>query len=394
MTKYDFDKAIARKGTDCMKYDRVAEACGSDDVLPMWVADMDFETPPFVMRAIEKRMKQGIIGYTCRGERYYDSIINWNREQYGVELKSEMISYVPGVVCGIYLAIQCFTEKGDRILIQEPVYHPFRLVPEASGREVVFSSLTRTEDSFQMNLERLRNDIKGCRMMILCNPHNPGGICWTSEQLQQVAEICAEEGVLVISDEIHCDMLFGGRRHIPFASVSDTARRISITLQAPTKTFNLPGIVASQAIVYDKDLRERFFHYIEGNDMDLGNIFAGDCVAACYSPEGLEWKQQMLDYVQGNIDALCEGLARVAPQIRVIRPQASFLAFLDCRGLGYTTQRQLDSFFADKAHIGVNSGAMFGPSGTGYVRINLGCPRSTVLKAVEMIGEAYAESRQ
>ena len=382
---YDFDEKVERKGTDCMKYDRVGEACGRCDILPMWVADMDFRTPPFVMEALGRRMQQGVMGYTCRDIGYYRSICNWNKQQYGMEVRPEEICYVPGVVCGIFLTLQCMTKEGDRILIQEPVYHPFRLVPEACGRQVVMSSLRRTETSFDMDMERLEKDIKGCKAMILCNPHNPGGVCWTREQLQQVARICHENGVLVISDEIHCDMVLGGRRHIPFASVCPEARENSITLQAPTKTYNLPGIVASHTIIYNEVLRERIFSYIQGCDMDLGNIFAGDCVKACYTPEALEWKTQMLEYVQGNIDYLCERLSEEAPAIKPIRPQASFLVFLDCRELGFETQEELEKFFSDKAHIGMNSGSMFGPGGNGYMRMNVGCPRSVLGQAIDQI---------
>lgn len=383
--KYNFDEIVPRKGTDCMKYDRVEWCCGRKNVLPMWVADMDFRTPPFVMDAIRRRMEQGIMGYTCSTDAYWDNICAWNREQYGVSLTRDMVAYVPGVVIGIYICLQCFTEKGDKVLIQEPVYHPFRIVPESSGRQIVMNSLRRTAESFEMDFDQLRKDIKGCRMMILCNPHNPAGICWTKEQLQEVAHICAEEGVMVISDEIHCDMLLGQRRHIPFASVSEEARQISITLQAPTKTFNLPGIVASQAIVYNKENREKLFSYIEGCDFDLGNVFAYDCAAACYTPEGLEWKTQMLEYVQGNIDHLCQRFAAEFPVIRPIRPQASFLVFLDCRDMGFQTQAELDDFFANKARVGLNSGAMFGPGGTGYMRMNVGCPRSVIDQALDQI---------
>lgn len=383
--KYNFDEAISRKNTDSIKYDCVGEACGNNEAIPLWVADMDFRTPPFIIRAIEKRLAQGILGYTRRDDGYYESICRWNREQYGMEVKPENICYVPGVVCGIYLVVQCLTKPGDKILIQEPVYHPFRIVPETCQREVVMSSLKRTEDSFDMDFDTLREDIKGCKLMILCNPHNPGGICWTREQLKEVAHICAENGVTLISDEIHCDMLLGGRRHIPLASVSDEAREISVTLQAPTKTYNMPGVVASQAIIYNNVTRERVFSYIEGCDMDLGNVFAGDCVKACYSDEALEWKTQMLDYVEGNVDYVCERLAKEAPAIRPIRPQASFLIFLDCRGLGFETQEQLNDFFAKEVGVGLNSGDMFGPSGKGYMRMNVGCPRATLKEAIDRI---------
>lgn len=383
--KYDFDEIVPREGTDAIKLDRAKDTCGSADLLPMWVADMDFRTPPFVMKALEKRMAQNILGYTCQNPPYYEAICRWNKEQYGVDITREMICYVPGVVTGIFLAVQALTEKGDRVLIQEPVYHPFTQVPETCGRQVVQSSLRRTETSFAMDFDRLRADIKGCKLMILCNPHNPVGICWEKEDLQKVAEICAEEGVFVVSDEIHCDMLFGGRRHVPFASVSETARRISITLQAPTKSFNMPGIVASHAIIYDEQLRSRYFNYIWGTDMDLGNVFACDCVMACYSDEGREWKQQMLDYVQGNIDLVRERLAAECPQIVPIMPQASFLVFLDCSGLGFKTQGELDQFFAMEAKVGMNSGAMFGKGGTGFMRLNVGCPRATVDEAIDRI---------
>ena len=388
--KYDFDEIVPRKGTDAIKLDRVKDACGSDDLIPMWVADMDFRTPPFVMNAIRHRLEQGILGYTCQNPPYYESICRWNKEQYGVDVTREMICYVSGVVCGIYLAVQAFTEKGDSILIQEPVYHPFTFVPETCERRVIQSPLTRTGTSFAMDFDRLRQDIKGCKLMILCNPHNPGGICWSEEDLQQVAHICAEEGVVVVSDEIHCDMLFRGRRHIPFASVSDEARRISITLQAPTKTFNMPGIVASHAIVYDERLRQRYFKYIWGTDMDLGNVFACDCVMACYSDEGREWKQQMLDYVWGNVELVVRRLAEECPRIRPIVPDASFLIFLDCTALGFKTQGELDRFFAFDAKVGMNSGAMFGRGGTGFMRMNVGCQRSVVNEAVDRIVRALS----
>ena len=388
---YDFDEIVSRVGTDCIKLDRVKDACGSDDLLPMWVADMDFRTPPFVLDAIRRRLGQGIMGYTGQNPPYYESICRWNKEQYGVDVTREMICYVPGVVSGIFLAVQALTEKGDRILVQEPVYHPFTFVPETCQRVVVQSPLRRTEKSFEMDFDRLRQDLHGCKLMVLCNPHNPGGICWSEEDLRQVAHICAEEGVTVVSDEIHCDMLFHHRRHIPFASVSEEARRISITLQAPTKTFNMPGIVASHAIVYDERLRHRYFNYIWGTDQDLGNVFACDCVMACYTDEGREWKQQMLDYVQGNIDLVCRRLEAECPQVRPIVPDASFLVFLDCTALGFKSQAEMDRFFAFEAKVGMNSGAMFGKGGTGFMRLNVASPRSVVDEAVSRIVRACAK---
>lgn len=389
--QYNFDEVIDRKGTDTYKHDYMGDICGGADtsnLIPMWVADMEFRTPSFVFDAIKKRLSQGILGYTAKPAPYYKAICAWNRSQYDMEVAPKMINYIPGVVSGIYMALMALTEKGDKVLIQEPVYHPFRIVPTTNDRLVVMSPLRRTESSFEMDFDRLEKDIQGCKMMILCNPHNPGGICWSRETLQKVAEICAKNKVVVVSDEIHCDMLFGGRKHIPFASVSETARNISITLQAPTKTFNLPGVVAAQAIVFNDELREKYFGYIQGSDMDLGNVFAFDCVRACYSEEGLEWKTQMLDYVDANIDYLIDVLSKECPKIKVIRPEASFLVFLDCREFGMT-QKELVDFFVKGAAIAMNPGDMFGPGGRGYMRMNVACPKSMMEQALKQIVNAY-----
>lgn len=388
--KYNFDEIIERRGTDTYKYGYMKDVCGRDDVIPMWVADMDFATPPFVIDTIRKRLSQNILGYTLPSDEYRNSIVRWCAGHYGWNISPEHINYVPGVVCGIYLAMQAFTQKGDKILIQEPVYHPFRIVPQGNGRQIVFNHLVRDEENgtFRMDLDALRNDIKGCSMMILCNPHNPAGICWDRETLQQVAHICKQEGVIVVSDEIHCDMILDQRRHIPFASVSDEARQITITLQAPSKTYNMPGVVCSHAIVPDDTLRQKYFSYISESDMDLGNIFAFSCSVACYSDEGDEWRRQMLDYVRENIRLLTEGLSDYSDKIKVIQPQASFLVFLDCRGMNFSTQKECTDFFANECLLCLNPGEMFGPGGTHYMRLNVGCPRQTLEKAIAQIRTA------
>lgn len=394
-----------------MKWKYMKQMWGREDLLPMWVADMDFQTPDFILHAIKHRLENHpVLGYTCSHDRYWDAICQWNLSHYGQKVEREEVNYVPGVVCGIYLCLQTFTEKGDRVLIQQPVYHPFHLVPEATDRVIVDSPLRWTGETFEMDLDRLREDVKGCKLMILCNPHNPAGICWSRETLEQVAEICAEAGTLVVSDEIHCDMLLGGRQHIPFAQVSEKARMNSITLQAATKTFNMPGIVASQAIVYNPVLREHYFSYIEGTDMDLGNAFAYDCVAAAYSDEGDAWRREMLAYVEGNINYMDAYLAEHCPLIKAIKPEASFLVFLNNRALlevlnskqtpyqkeegemlsdNQIAQRRLEYFYAEEALLALNSGSMFGDEGTGFMRINMGCPRSTVEKAMHQLKAAY-----
>ena len=380
-----FDEIIDRSGTDSFKFDKVAEFCGAADIMPMWVADMDFATPPFVMRALERCMSHRILGYTYGRDAYYQSIVSWCHDHYDWNICKEQINYIPGVVSGIFLAVQCLTEKSDRVLIQDPVYHPFRIVPETSQRVVVRNSLVRTAHGFDMDLDALRRDLEGCRLMILCNPHNPAGICWKRDTLIKVAEICHEKGVTVISDEIHCDMLLGGRRHIPFASVSEKARDIAITLQSPSKTFNMPGVVCAHMIIQNDDLREKVFNFMHGSDMDLGNAFAYECACACYSSEGDEWRKAMLEYISGNIRTLKEELQPVCDRISVIEPEASFLVFLDCRALGFGSGCDYQKFFAEKCGIGVNPGDLFGPGGLGYMRINIACPRSQVREAARRI---------
>lgn len=390
MKQYDFNELIERKGTDTYKYLNMKDVCGRDDVLPMWVADMDFATPDFVLETIQKRIGQQILGYTCPSTTYKESISSWCDMQYNWEVGTDDICNIPGVVSGIYLAMQAFTEKGDKILIQDPVYHPFRLVPQANDRTVVWNHLVRDDKTFHMDMDALRRDIKGCKMMILCNPHNPAGICWNRDTLAEVARICEEENVLVVSDEIHCDMLLGGRKHIPFASVSQAARERTITLQAPSKTFNLPGIVCAHAIVTDQKLRTRYFNYMKGSDMTLGNVFTFDCASACYSEQGDNWRKQMLCYVEENIRVLTEGLAAITDKIKVIQPEASFLVFLDCRDMGFVSQKECTRFFADKCGLCLNPGEMFGPNGKCYMRINAGCPRSTIMQALKQIKKGFA----
>ena len=388
--KYNFDEVIDRRGTGTYKYGELKNLFGREDLLPLWVADMDFATPPFIVDALKKRLEHPVFGYTMPDPEYWQVVCKWIEDHHGWKTQPEWMTFIPGIVKGIGFVVNVFLKEDEKVIIQPPVYHPFRIVPMGNDREIVWNHLVRTETSIAMDLDALRQDLKGVKMMILCNPHNPAGKCWDLETLREVAHICHEEGVIVVSDEIHCDMLLGDRKHIPFATVSEEARQITITLQAPTKTYNLPGVVCSHAIVTDPTLREKYFGYIQHSDMDLGNIFAFDCASACYSEEGDEWRKQMLTYVEGNIDCLTEGLAKITDKIKVIRPEASFLVFLDCRGLGFKTQTECTRFFADKCQLCLNPGEMFGPGGRCYMRMNVGCPRSVVEQALAQIAEGIS----
>lgn len=386
--KYDFDEIIERRGTHSIKFDSMQELWGRNDLIPMWVADMDFRTPSFIVEAIRKRVEHEIFGYTKPSDEYFNSIIRWVDKRYGMKVCKEEIQYIAGIVPGIHHAVCALSEKGDKIMIQPPVYHPFKQVIEGTGRSVVQSPLILRDGRYYMDFDSMRKQIQGCKLYILCNPHNPGGVVWSREELETVADICKESGVMVISDEIHADMTFLPHKHLPFAMVNDWTHENTVTFMAPSKVFNMPGIIASHAIVFNNDLRERFYLYLEQNDLVMGNAFAYPAVEAAYT-QGEDWLKQMLNYVYENIRLVDTSLKQKMPKIKAILPEASFLIFLDCRELGYETQEQLVDFFVNKARLGLNDGAMFGKEGTGFMRLNVATPRSIVEEAMKRLEEAY-----
>lgn len=388
MKHYNFDEVINRKGTSCVKYDGLKDAYqGKENLIPLWVADMDFATPDFIIDALKKRCEHPIFGYTFDDDEYYASILAWLNYKYNWKAEREWITYIPGIVKGIGLAVQCFTQPGDKVIIQPPVYHPFRLVPTRMGREVVYNPLKLEDGVYKMDFEQLESLIdKDCKMLILSNPHNPGGIVWEKEALVKLAQICSAHGILVISDEIHAEMTYPQFRHHPFATVSPEAAACSVTFMAPSKTFNIAGIVSSYAIVPDAGLREKFYSFLEAGELNAGTIFAFAATKAAYT-YGAEWLQQMRSYVIENVNFVDEYLKKNIPQIKAYRPQASFLIWLDCRELGLS-QPDLVHLFEDKAGLALNDGTMFGKEGEGFMRLNVGCPRSILSKALESLKKA------
>ncbi|MDE6010822.1 MAG: PatB family C-S lyase [Muribaculaceae bacterium] len=386
--KYDFDTVIDRRGSGALKTDALAERYGNPDLLPMWVADMDWPTPPFIIEALRHRLRHPILGYTVEPADYRPAIIDWLRSLHGVEVRPEWLCYIPGIVKGIGLAVTIFTDPGDKVIIQPPVYHPFRLVPEADGREVVFNPLIETPDGkYTMDFEDLeRKCAAGAKMLILSSPHNPAGICWSRETLERVAEICRCHGVIVLSDEIHSEMVLWGGSHVPFWTVSEAARSCSITFAAPTKTFNMAGVVSSYAIVPDERLRQRYFSALEANELNEAPLFAPVATIAAYR-QGDEWRREMLRYVEDNIRLVKDYCRENLPGIRVVRPEASFLIWLDCRRL-HLDHDGLNRLFRDEAGLALNDGEMFGPGGEGHMRLNVGTPRANVLEALHRLHEA------
>ncbi len=390
---YNFDEVIERRGSSCLKYDALEERYGRADLIPLWVADMDFKTPDFIVDALRRRLDHPIFGYTMKGD-YFSVLASWVEKLHGWSVKPEEMCYIPGIVKGIGLAQRCFLSPGDQVIIQPPVYHPFRLVPQACGFEVVNNPLIPVYDSegflqsYEMDFEGLERLIgPRTKMLVLSNPHNPCGICFPKETLAQLAEICCRRGVIVVSDEIHAEMVLGGKRHIPFASVSEDAALCSISFMAPSKTFNIAGIVSSYCIIKNAELRDKFFNYLGACELEDPTIFALEATRAAYSEQGLAWREEMLAYVEGNIDFVCEWFAGNLPEIHPVRPQASFLVWLDCRKLGLE-QKDLVNLFVNKAGLALNDGAMFGPGGEGYMRLNIACPRSLLATALSQLKAA------
>ena len=387
---YNFDKFVDRRGTGAYKYDRLDRYFGRTDLQPMWVADMEFETPDFITDALKERLSHPVFGYTVTPDAFAASIKNWEKDRHGWEIETDWICYIPGIVKGIGMAVRALLEKGDKVIIQPPVYHPFRLVPQACGFEVVYNPLLPGADGiYKMDLEGLEATVKAdskCKLLILCNPHNPAGIVWDKATLQQLASICCKYGITVISDEIHCDMALFGHKHVPFASVSEEAAGISITFAAPSKTFNVAGIVSSHAIVPDKKLREKFFGWMEACELNEHDIFAPITTIAAFT-KGKPWRRELVKYLEGNVLAVEEFCAKRLPEVKPVRPQASFLIWLDCRGLGLS-QKELNRLFTEEAHLALNDGQMFGKEGIGYMRFNIGAPRSFVLEALEKLEKA------
>ncbi|MCQ2235819.1 MAG: PatB family C-S lyase [Bacteroidales bacterium] len=388
--QYNFDKIIDRTGTNDVKHVFLDKMFGRTDLTPLWVADMDFETPDFITDALKRRLEHSLFGYTANPEDYWPTIKQWIYDHHQWDVKTRWMTFIPGIVKGIGMAINVFVKEDEKVIIQPPIYHPFRLTPQGNKRKVVFNPLIENPDgSYSMDFDNLAKvaDEK-CRMLILSNPHNPAGICWDRDTLVKLADFCASKGIIVISDEIHCDMALFGHKHIPFASVSEAAEQNSITFGAPSKTFNIAGIVSSYAIVPNNELRNKFYTWLSANELNDSTFFATIATMAAYK-NGEEWRRQMLQYIESNILFIEDYFKQNIPAVKPLRPQASFLVWLDCRGLNLSHDALLD-LFINKARLALNDGAMFGEEGTGFMRLNVACPRSILEQALSQLKEALS----
>ena len=394
MKQYDFDEIIERRGTDCFKWDALQAMYGRGDVTPMWVADMDFRSPDFVMEALRKRCEHEVLGYTMPSKGYWQAVTAWLEKRYNIQTTKESLHFIPGIVAGISYALLCLTQPGDKVLVTTPVYPPFLNLPKDSGRELVCSPLKITNGRFEIDFDNFEQKIEDCKVFIMSNPHNPAGTVWGEEVLRRVADICERHNVIVISDEIHADLTLPGHTHVSYSTVSDKG----ITFMAPSKTFNIAGLGSSVCFIRDENLRKRFFCWLDALGVAGGNIFAFTAAEAAFA-HGEEWLRQMLEYLNNNVQALDNHLKTRMPKVKAVLPEASYLAWLDFSDYGLTHE-QLKDRLLNEAKVALNDGTTFGVRnhkgataeiGKDYeccFRLNLGCPRTMLLDALNRIEKA------
>jgi cystathionine beta-lyase len=378
----DFNRIHNRKQTHSYKWDQVGKLFGSEDILPLWVADMDFESPPAVKEAVQRRAAQGIYGYTFKPEAYTQAIIGWFARRHNWQLKAEWLTDSPSVVTSLSLAVDLLSEPGSKVILQSPVYYPFYDVIRNNGREIVRNPLILSNGRYEMDYEQLESVMKdGARLLLLCNPHNPGGRVWTREELLRLGELCLHYGVKVVSDEIHCDLVLPGHRYTPFASLSPEIADITLTCLAPTKTFNMPGLQISFIVASNKRIKQLFDARIKTLSLHMTGFFTPDAVCAAYE-HGDAWLDELLDYIQGNVEYAERYFREHLPAIRVIRPQGTYLMWIDCTALGLSVEA-LKRLMYEEARVAFNEGSTFGSEGAGFLRINLACPRAILQEALE-----------
>lgn len=372
--KYDFDKTIDRRATNSYKWDSAPEG-----VLPMWVADMDFRTAPAIIDALQKRVAHGIFGYTRVPDAYYDAVTSWFSRRHGWDIDREWIIYTSGVVPAVSAVIKALTVPGDKVIVQTPVYNCFFSSIRNNGCEIVSNPLRRTTDTYEMDfdaLERCAADPRA-KVMLLCNPHNPAGRVWTPDELTRLGNICLRNGVTVVADEIHCELVYQVFKYTPFASLSDAFLHRSVTCVSPSKAFNIAGLQIANIVAFDNDLRSRIDKAININEVCDVNPFGVAATIAAYN-EGEEWLNQLVDYLHGNYEAMAEFCRRELPEFPITRLEGTYLVWMDCSSLGMPSDA-LEHALLDDARLWLNAGTMYGAEGEGYMRWNIACPRSVML---------------
>ena len=384
--KYDFDEIIDRSANRSAKYDERAKKFGRADVIPLWIADMDFRTAQPVIDALKARADEGIWGYTARPDSYFDAIRAWQKRRNGWEIDRSLMSWSLGVVQTISAMVKLFTPEGGSVLIQTPVYSEFYDMTEAWNRRVIENPLVEREGRWQIDWADFEEKLKGADMFILCSPHNPLGIVWTREELERMTRLCMAHGVRLLADEIHSDLIFHGKKHIPAASISPEAAAYVTTAISGTKTFNLAGLQASAVVFPDARTKDVFDRWWQRMDIHRNNAFSLTAMETAFN-EGEDWLDQLLPYLSANFDFVADYCEKHIPKIKTFAPDATYLMWLDCRALGLSNDALRD-FMVYKAGLGLNDGCSFGRGLNGYMRLNAACPRSVLRKAMEQLEAA------
>lgn len=387
--QYDFDTPIDRTHTWSIKHDFKKENGKADDILPLWVADMDFRSPDSVVEALKKAVDHGIFGYSRADESYFDAVAAWYQKRHHLTLQPEWMTCTPGIVFALSIAVRAFTQEGDAVLIQPPVYHPFSRAILRNKRTLVENPLVLKDGHYEMDLEELEQKVldEHVKLMILCNPHNPVGRVWTREELTSLADICLRHHVYVISDEIHGDFVWQGHEQTPYASISEEACLHSMMCTAPSKTFNLAGMATSNLFIPDPEMRRKFrSELLDVGQENMNRLGLFACRAA-YEGGG-EWLDQLIGYLAGNLALVRDFCKNRVPQIQLVEPEGTYLAWLDCRELGMTDD-ELMAFFSDDAKVWLDPGTHSGEQGSGFMRFNLGSSRSVIAQALDQIEAAW-----
>lgn len=384
---YNFDEIVNRSKNNSAKFEEAYLHYGTNDIIPLWIADMDFMTAQPIIDAIKERADQGIFGYTSRSEEYFESVAFWQSKRHGWRPDTSYMAFAPGVVPAMRMYLNLFSNEGDKFLIQQPVYHPFADILINSNRTMVVNELKNENGKYFMDLEDFENKAKeGVKYFILCNPHNPVGRAWTEEELKAVGDICIKYNVQVISDEIHADLMLFGNKHIPFASISPELAKITITCTSPSKTFNLAGLQAATIIFNDKIKKDEYISLLKKMDIARNSCFNLVASIAAYK-QGDEWLEQLIKYLEGNMIFVSEYLKEYLPQIKFNIPQCTYLCWMDFRGLSLSS-KEIKDILVKKAGVGLSEGIEFGIGGEGFFRLNAACSRKILEKALNGIKNA------
>lgn len=384
MYKDSFNEGVNRLGTNAVKYDKYKENFNTneDDIIPMWIADMDFKTCDEITKALQNKLSTGNLGYdTVNG--YYESVVKWMRNRHNVDINVEDVVYTPGVVTAINFLLKILIKENDKVLVQSPVYHSFFRVLNENKCDIVQSELFIKDNRYEIDFDEFENKIStGVKVLILCNPHNPIGRVWTKEELERIVEICESYKVFIISDEIHSDLVFKGYKHTSLTTVAPYYKDNIVTLTAPSKTFNLAGLYVSNAIITDEKLRSRYKELFSTTP----NVLGAEALIAAYN-KGETWLEELLEYIESNYNYVLKFVNENVPKIKVIKQEGTFLTWLDCRELGLSDE-ELERFFIEEAKLALSTGTAFGKGGSGFMRMNIGCPISTVKEALQRLKNA------